>query len=54
MRDRDRIGKLTRRRVWIVSRKGHDGLEITAVVERVGIQDNESDVPVEDIVIVEL
>ncbi len=40
--------------VGVVGRKGHGGEEVAAVVEGVGVQDYEADVPGEDIVVFEL
>lgn len=40
--------------VRVVGRKGHGGEEVAAVVEGVGIEDYEADVPGEDVVVFEL
>ena len=36
----------TGRRIGVVGRKGHFGIEVTPIVERVGVGNNESDLPV--------
>jgi hypothetical protein len=38
----------------VVFGKGHDGFEIAPVVQRVGIQDNQGNVPAIDIIVVKL
>ena len=43
-----------RRRVRVVGREFHNGQEVAAIVERVWIDDNEGDLPVEDVVAFEL
>ena len=43
-----------RRSVGIIVGKVHLGFEVTTVVERIRVDDDESDVPVEDVIIVEL
>ena len=40
--------------VGVVGGKGHGGEEVAAVVEGVGVQDYEADVPGEDVVVFEL
>lgn len=42
------------RGVWVVGGEVHLGFEVAAVVERVGVYDDESDVPIEDVIVVEL
>ena len=42
------------RGVGVVLGEVHLGFEVATVVERVGVDDDESDVPVEDVIIVEL
>ena len=42
------------RGVGVVLGEVHLGFEIATVVERVGVDDDESDVPVEDVIVVEL
>lgn len=47
--------ELERRRcVGVVGGEVHLGFEVATVIERIGVDDDESDVPVEDIIIVEL
>lgn len=45
---------LTWRRVWVVLGKVHDSLEVTVVIQRIGIQHDERDVPAKDVFIVQL
>ncbi len=45
---------LTRRRVWVVFRKLHFRLQVTAVEEGVGVDDDQGDIPVEDIIPIQL
>lgn len=42
------------RGVGVVVGEIHLGFEVTAVIKGIGVDDNESDVPVENIIIVEL
>ena len=42
------------RRVGVVLGEVHLGFEVATVVEGVGVDDDESDVPVEDVIVVEL
>ena len=42
------------RGVGVIEGKGHLGSEVAAVVERIGVDDYEGDVPVVDVIIVEL
>ena len=42
------------RGVGVVLGEGHFGFEVAAVIERIGIDDDEGNVPVEDVIIVEL
>lgn len=42
------------RGVGVVVGEVHLGFEVAAVVERIGVDDDEGDVPVEDVVVVEL
>ena len=47
--------KLERGRVVrVVAWEVHLGFEVAAVIEGIGVDDDESDVPVEDVIIVEL
>lgn len=48
------ILQLTRRRIRIVFGKVHGGSEITAIVERLGVKDDQADIPVEDVLVSEL
>ena len=47
------IGR-TRRCIRIILWEVHLGLEIPAVVERVRVEDDESNVPIEDVIVMEL
>ena len=40
--------------VGVVWREGHLGFEVAAVIEGIGVNDNEGDIPVKDVIIVEL
>lgn len=42
------------RGVGVVLREVHLGFEVATIVERIGVNDDEGDVPVEDVVLVEL
>lgn len=42
------------RGVGVVLGEVHPGFEVATVVERVGVDDDEGDVPIEDVVLVEL
>lgn len=42
------------RGVGVVWRESHLGFEVAAVIERIGIDDDEGNVPVEDVIIVKL
>lgn len=46
--------KLTRRLVGIVSGETHLGLEVTTVIERIGVEDHQGDIPVIDVGFVDL
>jgi hypothetical protein len=52
--EKERPGTLTRRRVGVVLGEGHRGLEVTAIVQRLWIDNHQGDVPPEDVVVVEL
>ena len=42
------------RGVGIVLGESHFGFEVAAVIERIGVDDDEGNVPVEDVIMVEL
>lgn len=42
---------LTRRGIGVVFGKVHGSLEITAIVQGFGVEDDQADIPVEDIVV---
>jgi hypothetical protein len=52
--DKEHREGLTRRGVWVVLGELHGRLEVTAVVQRVRVQYDKADVPVEDIFVIEL
>lgn len=44
-------GVLTRRGIGVVFGKVHGSLEITAIVQGFGVEDDQADTPVEDVVV---
>jgi hypothetical protein len=52
--DKEHREGLTRRGVWVVLGELHGRLEVTAVVQRVRVQYDKADVPLEDIFVIEL
>lgn len=52
--EREGEGSLTRRRIGVVLGEGHGGLEIAAIVQRLWVNDDQGDVPAENVVMVKL